>query len=301
MNQEEHRRPNSNRDRVFRLADGRKLGYVDTGNEETPVVLFAHGSGASHDGYGMSARVTTSGGRLISPARPGFGTSDPRPGRTFAAWASDIAELCDSLGIEQFGVLGVSGGAAYSAAVAHALAERVTAVSLISSGGAEGMASAQGGMAVAQRATWFLANRMPRLLRVLMKTQANQLAKDPQAFAHRMLRSLPEVDRAALSGWSQAEQQRFFVEPLVEVLAQGPDAMVEDLRLLARPWGFDPAEISMPVSLWHGSDDESVPVAVVEHLALSIPGATLNIMEGAGHVSAMVESIDQALSFVLNR
>ncbi len=56
------------------------------------------------------------------------------------------------------------------------------------------------------------------------------------------------------------------------------------MTLLARPWGFDPAAVDVPVFLWHGRDDRDAPVAMAERLAASIPGARLTVVERAGHL-----------------
>ena len=54
-------------------------------------------------------------------------------------------------------------------------------------------------------------------------------------------------------------------------------------RLFSRPWGFDVASIRATVRFWHGTVDESVPIAAARSLARAIPGATLEVIEGAGH------------------
>src|SRR5262249_21185360 len=79
-------------------------------------VLFFHGTPGSRlycpdDSVTAASRV-----RLLTVDRPGVGGSDVLPRRTFAAWAGDVAELGDALGIGQFGVVGWSAGGPYAAA-----------------------------------------------------------------------------------------------------------------------------------------------------------------------------------------
>jgi pimeloyl-ACP methyl ester carboxylesterase len=61
--------------------------------------------------------------------------------------------------------------------------------------------------------------------------------------------------------------------------------MVEDYRAWMRPWGFAPEDLTVPVDVWGGSDDELVPTHWPPALARRIPGATLNIRTG-GHFMA---------------
>ena len=298
-NTEEARPTGHETEGVVRLDDGRRLAFVDHGEPGAPVVVFCHGSGSSRDGLGLASLVAAAGGRLISPARPGIGASDAKPDRTMIGWAGDVAELCSTLEIERFGLIGVSGGAAYAAAVAHGLPDRVSGAALVSSGGPLDSERSRDGMARGYRVTWLLARRFPSLLRALLGLQAKQLDKDPTGVAVRMLRSFPEVDRSALAERSEGDRVRFFIEPMVEALAQGPEATVQDLQLLARPWGFDPAAVTVPVSLWHGSADTAAPLAMATDLSTRIPGAEINVIDGGGHLSVILDSIEEAIRFAL--
>ena len=71
---------------------------------------------------------------------------------------------------------------------------------------------------------------------------------------------------------------------LLEGLRQGSAATVDDYAIEGRPWGFDLAQIRVPVLLWHGDLDDEVPLAHARWLAERIPGASLEIVEGAGHL-----------------
>ena len=43
--------------------------------------------------------------------------------------------------------------------------------------------------------------------------------------------------------------------------------------------------LRVPVWIWHGSADASVPLAVAESLAARIPGARLEVFDGGGHMA----------------
>jgi pimeloyl-ACP methyl ester carboxylesterase len=42
---------------------------------------------------------------------------------------------------------------------------------------------------------------------------------------------------------------------------------------MTRPWGFDPASIQAPVSIWYGPDDVLCPRGHAEWLLSRIPGS----------------------------
>jgi pimeloyl-ACP methyl ester carboxylesterase len=74
-------------------------------------------------------------------------------------------------------------------------------------------------------------------------------------------------------------------------LEPGNDGWLGDGIALYMPWGFDPAEIGVPVTVWHGEDDRVVPVAHGRWLAQAIPGAQLEIHDGDGHLRVAAEGI----------
>jgi pimeloyl-ACP methyl ester carboxylesterase len=54
---------------------------------------------------------------IIAPDRPGIGSSSQLPNRTVQQYPSDIAEICQQLGIKQFSVMASSAGTMYALAL----------------------------------------------------------------------------------------------------------------------------------------------------------------------------------------
>lgn len=98
-------------DSAIPLSDGRRLAYAEYGAANgIPVFLF-HGLPGSRLSWGLLPNNPFPKGlRLIAPDRPGYGGSDPKPGRSLLDWVDDVVELADALAIDRFAVLGVSGG-----------------------------------------------------------------------------------------------------------------------------------------------------------------------------------------------
>lgn len=66
-----------------------------------------------------------------------------------------------------------------------------------------------------------------------------------------------------------------------------------------RPWGFDPADITCPVMLWHGEKDVFSPVGHSRWLGDRIPGATTVLEPGAAHFDAL-SVLPRVLSWLLD-
>lgn len=60
-------------------------------------------------------------------------------------------------------------------------------------------------------------------------------------------------------------------------------AMIDDYLVCRRHWGFDPTEMRVPVTLWHGASDWLVPLTHARALAAAIPGCTARVAPEGGH------------------
>jgi pimeloyl-ACP methyl ester carboxylesterase len=65
--------------------------------------------------------------------------------------------------------------------------------------------------------------------------------------------------------------------------ATAPRNMVEDYEVCRRPWGFEPADVTVPVLVWHGLRDRLVPVRHALRLAAALPACDTRLEPGAGH------------------
>lgn len=118
---------------TIRLGNGRTLAFCEFGDPKgTPVFVFHGGVGSRGFGLLFEEAAADLGVRIISPDRPGYGRSDPQPDRTLLDWPADVSALGDSLGLDAFCLLGVSGGGPWAAACAFALPDRLRSVGLAS-------------------------------------------------------------------------------------------------------------------------------------------------------------------------
>jgi pimeloyl-ACP methyl ester carboxylesterase len=102
---------------------------------------------------------------------------------------------------------------------------------------------------------------------------------------------LPDVDRAALTGeFGEGMATAFRV-----AVRAGIDGWLDDDLAFAKPWGFSPAEISVPVMIWQGSADLMVPFAHGQWLSSRLPAAAAHLEEGEGHLSVGLGKLDTML------
>lgn len=268
--------------RSVSVADGRVVGYAEYGSEEGAALLFFHGVPGSRFDAPELWPEEPDDLRVVAPDRPGFGLSTFQPGRRMTDWASDIASLADQIGIDRFRVLGFSGGGPFALAAAQALPERVLAAAVVAGGGPVEGKESLAGMNRVNRLIFALARKAPVALRPLVALQARGMNRRPEKIIDQAAndRSLPQADRDV---FGDPRIRDLMVTAGPEALRQGGRAVVQEVSLIARPWGFDPAAIVRPVLIWHGDADTHVPVELAKKVAERIPDCRLGIFPGEGH------------------
>jgi pimeloyl-ACP methyl ester carboxylesterase len=268
----------------IRLPDGRRLGFAEFGVPDGRPVLWFHGTPGARNQIPLVARVSAEdlGLRLVCLERPGVGSSTPHSYPGLLDWAGDVGRVADRLGIERYGLVGLSGGGPYALACASHDPDRVVAAALL--GGvvpARGDEAAPGGLV--QLAA--LAGPVIPALTAPMSGALWLGMRAAQPFGPRLLdlyaRFSPPGDRAVLA---TQEIKDMFLDDLTRGSRRRFRAVLDDLRLFSRPWGFSVADIAVPMHVWHGDADPIVPLAHAEHLVSLLPRAELRVRVGESHL-----------------
>lgn len=267
-------------DRLFRLRDGRRLGYAEYGEPGGRPVFFFHGLGTTRlicpSDVGPLRDL---GLRLIAVDRPGVGISDPRPGRRLLDWPDDVAQLADRLGVARFAAVGWSGGGPYAAACGYLLPQRVTSVGMVS---APAPLSGAPGADYLRRfhRTAAAAGRAPWVIRFAMWHWGRPQRRDAERFFDQSVAAMSAADQDIMA---LPELRGRMIANSAEIYRQGGRGMYDEALILARRWGFDLEDLRVPVHIWHGAKDETVPVSMARYLARSIPGSRATIYPDEGH------------------
>jgi pimeloyl-ACP methyl ester carboxylesterase len=264
----------------FHLADGRTLAFAEYGAASGIPVVFFQGTPSSRLMHPPEDITRELDARLIVVDRPGFGGSDASLGRTLLDWPRDVAVLLDHLGVGAFAVAGVSGGGPYALATAYCLPERVRAVSVCGGSGPLELPGALRGAALVRRAGYLLARHAPRLFRWFLRHTTNP-NQQTEKFIRRYTRHNPPADQAIITDPTFHEM---YLANFAEASRQGFDAFADEVILGSRPWGFDLRDIAVSVHFWQGECDNSTPLAMAQGMAARIPGATLSVLPGEGHL-----------------
>lgn len=282
-------------DNSLTLPDGRKLAYAEFGKPDGYPVLYLHGTPSSRlEPLLIGDEVFRQCGlRVIAPDRPGMGGSDFQPDREFSDWPTDVVFLADAVGLEEFSVLSVSGGGGYAAVCAARIPERLSKV-VITSGAWRIDAEAMKSIGFPLNLMWRVARNAPFLLPFILKMMTRMMSQPPKDDSEQAPPSpnkiLPAVDHAAMA---QPDRMAINQQVIGEVMKQGFKGPVRDMRLYVREWDFDPAEIQIPLTLFHGEQDRNVPLELVQRMMSNLPDAQLLTYPEDGHISIYINHFDE--------
>lgn len=258
--------PEKDTSATLTLPDGRKLAYAQFGLLTGKPILYCHGlPGSRVEGGHLHEAALEVGARVIAVDRPGMGLSSPQPGRTLLDHPKDLEQLAAHLGLEKYGVLGVSGGGPYALACAVAMPrDRLKCVAIVC-----GIGPPDIGMSGAGWFHWlgftYGWRYAPRLAAWFFHRQGRFHLPDEKRLelmleeAEKNKASIPKQEDGL---WTDKEIAGRMVMTSRQVYRQGIDGVSRDGYLAGTEFGFRVEDVrpDLPVRLWYGKDDTFVPL-----------------------------------------
>jgi pimeloyl-ACP methyl ester carboxylesterase len=285
--------------RTIGLEDGRRIEILAAGPPEGLPLVWHDGTPGGLVAYPpMIEAARVRGLRTILHSRPGYGGSDPRPGRTVADVTGDVAAILDALGAETFLTAGTSGGGPHALACAALLPGRCLAAATLAgvaprhADGLDWLA----GMGPENVEEFAAAESGREALTDFLTKAAGGLAGITGAEVAAGLGDLVSaVDRAALTG----DYADYLAASFRAALSSGVAGWHDDDLAFAGGWGFwFPAAV--PVAIWQGDQDRMVPFAHGQWLARHVPGARAHLVRGEGHLSLVRHRYGEILDDLLH-
>jgi pimeloyl-ACP methyl ester carboxylesterase len=269
---------------IITIPDGRRMGYAEFGEPHGRAVVWLHGTPGARRQIPEQARVFAHlhNVRLVGLDRPGIGLSSPYVYPRIRAFASDLASIADALGIDELGVVGLSGGGPFALAAGADLGDRVRAIGVL--GGvapARGPDAIDGGLvALGVRLSPVLRwGRVPLgvTLAAVLRTVKPLASPAVDLYA----RLSPEGDRRLLG---RPEVKAMFIDDLFRGHPRQFEGPIADVIDFTRDWGFRISDVAVPVVWWHGDADHIIPFSHGQHVVDRLPHAELRVMAGESHL-----------------
>jgi len=283
------------------LEDGAIIAFEEYGNPNGVPVIFCHGWPSSR----TMARLTDEpardlGIRIISPDRPGISGSSLQPNRKLTDWPGVLERIVDRLGIREFRLLAISGGAPYAYATAVAMPQRVRAIAIV--GGAPPIAEVSDIKALLPLYRWMLSlyRTRPRLLRRLFYLARPVLSLRPPVRLRPLLLKMLLLRPCDAESLRDAAAFEAIFESQRRAWRASAEGVMADAQIYALPWGFAIEDVRVPVRLWHGKQDRAFSVRLAEELAKRLPDCKARFIDDAGHYSLPIRHMRAILEDLIS-
>jgi pimeloyl-ACP methyl ester carboxylesterase len=290
-----------NRQNIVQLHDGAILAFEEYGDPTGVPVIFCHGWPSSRTMAQLADESARSlGVRIISPDRPGISGSSMQLDRKLNDWPQIVRRLVDELGIGEFRILAISGGAPYAYATAVAMPERVCAVAVV--GGVIPFSELKDFKGLLPLYRWMLAfyRNRPQLLRRLFRLARPFLSfRAPIRLRPLLLKMLllRPCDAASLRDDTAFEA---IFESQRRAWRGSVEGVMVDAQVYAQPWGFTIEDVRVPVRLWHGTEDRAFAVRLAEEIANRFPNCKSRFIQKEGHYSLPIHHMREILEDLIS-
>ncbi|WP_280366775.1 alpha/beta fold hydrolase [Nocardia abscessus] len=266
------------------MPDGRIVHFRLLGHPYGYPVLLSPGTPVGVDGpLPNHHQLYDRGFTVIVVERPGYGDSDPLPGRTVADCARDIIHIATELfAFDRYSVLGRSGGGSVAIAVGALDPDHVDrVVSLVGTAPRlDDMGEWMAGMAEANQRIY--ARPDTEAMAATLTRMAENIARDGEWLLRYNQDAFTTMDHMWV-GTHRDELARGYQRALRNYLR----AWADDAIQLTGHWGIRFDQYRVPVDIVHGASDQFSPVDHSRNNARLIPTSKLYLFRGVSHMMGM--------------
>jgi len=287
--------------KLVQLGNERVLGFEEYGDENGVPVIFCHGWPSSRTMAQLTHEPARDLGiRIISPDRPGISGSSFQPNRKLLDWPAVVQRLADDLGIGEFRMLAISGGAPYAYVTARAMPERVLAIAIVS--GAISLVDLADRKGLLPLYRWMLAlyRTRPQLLRRLFQLARPVLSLRPPVRLRPLVLKMLMLQACDAESLRDSAAFEAVFESQRRAWCGSAEGVIADAQIYAQSWGFPLEEVRVPVRLWHGKQDRAFAVRLAEEIAARLPNCKTRYVEGAGHYSLPIRYAGEILEDLIS-
>ena len=286
---------------IVQFHDGTVVAFGEYGDPAGMPVLFCHGWPSSRTMAQLADEPARAlGVRIISPDRPGISGSSMQADRKLSDWPRVVEQLVDNLGIGEFRILAVSGGAPYAYATAVAMPDRVRAIAIV--GGVIPFAELKDFKGLLPFYRWMLTfyRHRPQLLRQLFRLARPFLSvRAPIRLRPLLLKMLLLRPCDAASLRDDAAFEAIF-ESQRRAWRGSVEGVLIDAQIYAQPWELALEDVRVPVRLWHGIEDRAFAVRLAEEIANRFPNCKARFIKDEGHYSLPIRHMREILEDLIS-
>jgi pimeloyl-ACP methyl ester carboxylesterase len=287
----------------MKLEDGRTLSYAIYGSPvPQKTIIFMHGCQSSrYEGKLWHSACALHNVRIVAPDRPGSGLSTFQTNRRILDWPADVLALTDHLKIHNFYILGVSGGAPYVLACVKELSrDHLLGASIVS--GLYPLKLGTAGMMLPSRIVLWAAPWITSLATTLFDSTMGKASRndDPKVLQDMIAKEIQSRHPDDQEAIRDTTNWPIYVAMTRESFHRGSEGANWEARLSSSDWGFELGQLyvgenGVPLTLWHGREDQHYPTTMAQKAKDLLPGSMLRLKEGEGPMTHIFQDADSIL------
>lgn len=254
----------------FEARDGTSIFYKDWGNKNGTPVVFSHGWPLNSDNWEKQMFfLANKGYRVIAHDRRGHGRSDqPWEGNDVDTWADDLHHLFEKLDLKNALLAGHStGGAEIARYLGKFGTSRVSKAAFISSVyphmASEHFSNGEG----------VPAEVFDHFRATMLQDRAKFFIEIPTGPFFGYNRPSAKTSQGLIDSWFQAG------------MAASLKSVHDTVASWQRDYTDDVKDLDIKTLVFHGTDDQVVPIATAHAAEKVLKNATVKLYEGAPHAT----------------
>jgi pimeloyl-ACP methyl ester carboxylesterase len=135
---------------------------------------------------------------------------------------------------------------------------------------------------------WSIGAHAPHLILYYARLVQRMTGSDEASIEKYLVRYSPRLGEADKQLLSEPEIRRSIAQAMAESYRQGSNGNLEIVVTEIQPWGFQIDQVKFEkLFLWHGEQDQIMPIAPARLLARMLPHCTATFYPDEGHFSTI--------------
>lgn len=258
--------------------NGRKLAYCRSGDWQDEVIVFFHGFVGSK-AYCLEAGSCC----LVSFERFGIGQSQVVPYYSMEDFLEYVHEILQRHKVRSVKLIGHSAGGYYAQLFAQHFSDMVTSLTLVSSMIPINSPATKKIIDPSWKWTAFLTLKCKALSKFYFKRMAKAITNHYDKQLQHNLVTLSETERQLIK-----ENHDVIKLAVLNAVANDGLGVYYDAYALCQKRDELKIPNHIPVYLWHGTKDETVPLSYVDYFESHYPVTKRHILDDLGHMLYLV-------------
>ncbi len=260
----------------FENIDGKKIAYVRCNDWDEEIILFFHGFTGSKEYFPDLNEVNDC---IVSFDRPGVGDSDVVEFYSMEKYIENVHEILHKHDVTSVKLIGHSAGGYYAQLFCELYPDMVKSLSLVSSMIPLNSPKTKKIVNGQWKFISFLSLKAKAFSRFYFKQMAKNIMRNYDKQLEDNMKTISNIERTFMENNSE-----MIKNSVMNAVANNGTGVYYDAFALCQPRKDLKIAKNIPVYVWHGTEDNTIPLSFVEYIKAEYSVKQVNVLENVGHM-----------------